>query len=351
MRNSLETRLGMFFAIAMIAAFMIFEMASGGKYFKNGYVIYGDFSDVQELKAGDPIKKAGVRIGQVEEITFEGAKVRVAMRIDEGQVVKDDSKARIEFIGLLGQNFVSVGFGSENAAPLSGKATIETEEQPDLSALMARLDNVASGIENITRSFSGDSIQNVLGPLTHFLEENNPKISQIFDNLKVVTGKMSDGEGTMGKILTDDELYNTAIGAVKKLEQTGDEMQLTLKEARGLFGDGKKSLSKAENALTELETTLTEARKVVQGIEQGKGTLGLLAKDEALYKETLSALVQLRQILEKINSGQGSVGELVNDDTLIRNAKRTLQKVDKATEGLEDTGPLSVLGTAVNSLF
>jgi len=351
MRNSLETRLGMFFALTMIASFLIFEMASGGKYFKGGYVVHGLFEDVQELKAGDPVKKAGVQIGQVEAITFQDSKVRVSLRIDEGHVVKTDSKARIEFIGLLGQNFVSVDFGSTDSPALAADAAIETEEQPDLSALMARLDNVASGIENITRSFSGDSIQNVLGPLTHFLEENNPKITQIFDNLKVVTGKMSDGQGTMGRILTDDELYTSAVAAVKKLEETGGELQVTLAEARGLFGEGRKSLDNAENALAELETTLTEARKVVQGIQQGKGTLGLLANDEALYKETLAGLVQLREILEKINSGQGTMGELVNDDSLIRNTKRTLQKVDKATEGLEDTGPLSVLGTAVNRLF
>lgn len=351
MRNSLETRLGMFFALAMVAAFLVFEMASGGKYFKGGYVIHGLFEDAQELKQGDPVKKAGVQIGQVEAIAFQDEQVLVSMRIDDGHVVKTDSKARIEFIGLLGQNFISVDFGSSAAPALASGAAIETAEQPDLSALMARLDNVASGIENITRSFSGDSIQNVLGPLTHFLEENNPKITKIFDNLEVVTDGMSKGEGTMGKILKDDELYNTAIGAVKKLEATGDEMQLTLTEARSLFGDGKASLAKAENALKELETTLTEARKVVQGIEQGNGTLGLLAKDEQLYKETVASLVQMREILEKINQGQGSMGELVNDDTLIQNAKRTLQKVDKATEGLEDTGPLSVLGQAVNKLF
>jgi hypothetical protein len=41
----------------------------------------------------------------------------------------------------------------------------------------------------------------------------------------------------------------------------------------------------------------------------------------------------------------------VNDPGFINNAKLTLQKVEKATEGLEDQGPLSVLGIAVNSLF
>ena len=62
-------------------------------------------------------------------------------------------------------------------------------------------------------------------------------------------------------------------------------------------------------------------------------------------------MTSLKEILQKINQGQGSVGKLVNDQEFYRNAKLTLQKLDKATEGLEDQGPLSVLGIAVNSLF
>ena len=49
--------------------------------------------------------------------------------------------------------------------------------------------------------------------------------------------------------------------------------------------------------------------------------------------------------------GDGSVGNLVNDPSLIDNAKATLQKVEKATEGLEDQGPLSVIGLAVGFLL
>jgi len=86
-------------------------------------------------------------------------------------------------------------------------------------------------------------------------------------------------------------------------------------------------------------------------VSAGQGTLGKLTKDETLYNETTVAMTNLREILQKINQGQGSVGKLVNDETLFRNVKLTLQKVEKATEGLEDQGPLSVLGIAVNSLF
>jgi phospholipid/cholesterol/gamma-HCH transport system substrate-binding protein len=62
-------------------------------------------------------------------------------------------------------------------------------------------------------------------------------------------------------------------------------------------------------------------------------------------------MTQLREILQKLNRGQGSVGKLLNDDSLLKNAKLTLQKLDKATDGLEDQGPLSILGLIIGSLF
>ncbi|MBU6401698.1 MAG: MCE family protein, partial [Verrucomicrobia bacterium] len=79
--------------------------------------------------------------------------------------------------------------------------------------------------------------------------------------------------------------------------------------------------------------------------------VGRLIKDETLYRETTAAMTNLHEILAKINRGQGSIGKFVNDESLFKNVKLTLQKVDKATEGLEDQGPLSVLGIAVNNLF
>jgi phospholipid/cholesterol/gamma-HCH transport system substrate-binding protein len=62
-------------------------------------------------------------------------------------------------------------------------------------------------------------------------------------------------------------------------------------------------------------------------------------------------MTNLDQILLKINQGQGTIGKLVNDQEFYRNARLTMQKVDKATEGLEDQGPLTVLGIVANNLF
>ncbi|MFM8421134.1 MAG: MCE family protein, partial [Verrucomicrobiota bacterium] len=96
---------------------------------------------------------------------------------------------------------------------------------------------------------------------------------------------------------------------------------------------------------------VADARKITGAVDKGEGSVGRLLRDDTLAKELTAASTALREILQKINSGQGSVGKLVNDESFLRNVKMTLQKVDKATEGLEDTGPLQVIGTAVQTLF
>ena len=76
-----------------------------------------------------------------------------------------------------------------------------------------------------------------------------------------------------------------------------------------------------------------------------------LVKDEKLYNETTESMTNLKEILQKINRGEGSIGPLVNDPSFYKNAKMSLQKIDKATEGLEDQGPLSIISIFSNQLF
>src|SRR6266699_1174504 len=141
MKNTLETRLGIFFALALIAAFLIMEMLGSFDFFKRGIHVHARFNTVQELKEGDPVKMAGVQIGRVEKIRVLKDKVEVTMKWDGSRAqVKTDSKAIVKFAGLMGQNFVSISFGSPTALKVENDSIIESAEQPDLSGLMAKLE-------------------------------------------------------------------------------------------------------------------------------------------------------------------------------------------------------------------
>ena len=323
MKNTLETRLGIFFALALIAAFLIMEMLGSFDFFKRGIRIHAKFNTVQELKEGDPVKMAGVQIGRVEKIDLQDGKVDVTMKLNKPENVKTDSKAVVKFAGLMGQNFVAISFGSPSAPKAEDNTDINSEEQPDLNALMIKLEGVATGVENLTKSLSGDSIQNLLGPFTDFIKENNPRLTAIFSNMKTISAQIAEGKGTMGKLINEDTLYVAALAAITNMTDTA----------------------------SDIRAAVNQARNVVAGINEGTGTLGKLAKDDTLYKEAATAMTNLKEIFQKINQGQGSVGKLVNDESFFKNVKLSLQKLDKATEGLEDQGPLSVLGIAVNSLF
>ena len=315
MKNSLETRLGYFVVLAVFAAWVITETLGGVESFRGGYRLNALFGTVQDLKVGNSVKMAGVEIGRVEKIALTGTQVKVTMKLHSDAVVKTDSKAIIKFTGLMGQNFVAIDFGTPDAPRAVEGALLATEEQPDLNAIMTKLDGATTGIQNLTKSFTPDTINNLMGPLVDFVKQNSGHIGGAISNIENISGQIASGEGTVGKLIYSDTLYNSAMVTV-----------------------------------TNLQDAVVDVRQVVNGISDGKGTIGKLVTDETLYNATTASMTNLDQILLKINQGHGTIGKLVNDQEFYKNAKLTLQKVDKAADSLEDQGPLSVLGIVANNL-
>ena len=368
MKNSLETKLGYFVVLVVFAAWIIMETLGGMQMFQSGYRVSALFNTAQDLKLGDNVKMAGVDIGRVEKIALtEGlasvtmklnssdsvntnydstqyikvgdsvkkhgveigsienivlieSKVNVTMKLHPDAVVKTDSRATIKFTGLMGQNFVAISFGSPNEPAAIDGAVLATEEQPDLNAVMAKLNDAATGLDNFGKSFSGTKIDDLLGPLLDFVKQNSGNIGGAISNIDNITTQIASGQGTVGRMIYTDQLYDSALTTVSNIQ-----------DAAGSAKD-----------------VLSTAKSVINGVAAGQGTIGKLVTDETLYNATTASMTNLNQILLRINQGQGTIGKLVNDQEFYKNAKLTLQKVDKAADSLEDQGPLSVIGIMAN---
>jgi phospholipid/cholesterol/gamma-HCH transport system substrate-binding protein len=327
MKNTLETRIGIFVALAVLAATIILERVGSLESLQRGKRVNTLLGNVQDLKVGDRVKMAGVEIGRVQDIQLTNNKVAVLMKVRPTAEVKTDSIATVKFTGLMGQNFVSIDFGTPRGEPLRDNQYIASAEQADLSAMMQKIDSVASGVENLTKSFTGFKIDTLVGPLRDFITANKDPLTATISNVQTlsleISSQVSQGKGTLGKLIKDETLYNAALSTVSNLQDTA----------------------------TEIKTTVADARKIVAEVNAGQGTIGKLVKDEKLYRETTESMTNLKEILQKVNQGQGTVGKLVNDQEFYKNAKLTLQKLDMATETLEDQGPLTILGVAVGKLF
>jgi phospholipid/cholesterol/gamma-HCH transport system substrate-binding protein len=324
MKNTLETRLGIFFALAFVAAVVILETIGGLEFFKRGKVIAARFSNVLELNEGDPVKMAGKQIGRVDSIEFADDKVRVTMKITDRKArIRTDSRATIRFTGLMGQNYVAIEAGPGKGAEVESEAELETFEQPDFNQLMTKLEGVTTSFTKLADNFSDSNLGDMILPFTDFLNESKPRILTILSNAESISAQVASGQGTVGRLIYEDALYASALETVTNINQ----------------------------ATADAQTLMGDARTVVADVRAGKGTVGRLMTEDTLYTETTEAMANLREIVQKINRGEGTAGKIVNDTALIDNAKLTLQKLDKATEGLEDQGPLTVLGILINPLF
>src|SRR5262249_23491458 len=149
MKNTLETRLGIFVALAVIAAVLILETV-GGVRIRPGYNVLAAFDNVGDLKLGDRVKMGAVEVGRVVKIPPpKNGKVVVRMKLRKDAEVKTDSIASIKFTGLLGENYVDLTYGTGNVMA-TNETFLNTTNQPDMSAIMKKIDDVASGVENIT---------------------------------------------------------------------------------------------------------------------------------------------------------------------------------------------------------
>lgn len=340
MKNTLETRLGIFFALALVVAIIILEMVGAADFFTPGYQVKASFKNVQELKRGDPVKIAGVEVGRVEDIKLIEARALVVMKINGKYDIPTDAKAIIKFTGLMGQNYVAVEGGTSKNIVVHSKTegtTLDSEEQPDLSAIMTKLQNVANNVEGMTKSFSTENFSTLLGPIMNVFTDNRTNISTILSNTATVTHDIAAGQGTVGKLIKDPALYNAAFNAVTNLQAASGDLKGVMAQASGMVGNA--------NAL------MGTAKVIVDEVNAGQGTVGKLLKDPTLFYQMTNTMGNMAEIMEKVNRGTGSVARVINDQDLYKNARLGLQKLEKATEGLEDQGPLSVLGILVNSLF
>jgi len=104
----------------------------------SGYILYADFASASGLDAGDPVKIAGVEIGEVASIALADYQARVAFRIREHVRIYEDAVASIKTDGLIGDKSVSIDPGTSSDPLNSGEPITETRSSRSLHDLLGK---------------------------------------------------------------------------------------------------------------------------------------------------------------------------------------------------------------------
>ena len=141
-RSTLDLWVGLF-VVAGIAALTILALKVGnmGSFARNDtYQLTAQFSNIGGLKPRAAVKSAGVVVGRVEDIVFDNDKfmAKVVMNIDTHYKFPTDTSASVLTAGLLGEQYIGLDAGAEDAMLKNGDTIKLTQSAVVLEKLISQ---------------------------------------------------------------------------------------------------------------------------------------------------------------------------------------------------------------------
>jgi phospholipid/cholesterol/gamma-HCH transport system substrate-binding protein len=261
------------------------------------------FDDVNGLQQGNNIWFSGVKIGTVKKVQFYGnSQVRVMMNLDENaqQYIRKDAKVKVSTDGFIGNKILVIYGGSSKAEAIEDEDTL--------------------GVE---KTFSSEDMINTL-------QENNKNVLAITNDLKVVTKKIAEGQGSIGKLLNDDAIYSNIAATSASLKQASDKAQQVM-TSLSAFSAGLNKKGTLAHGLTSDTVMLSSLKETVAQLNRVADT----------------ASVFINELKQAARDPKSPVGVLLHDPEAGASLKATLKnletgskKLDEDLEGLQHSFPM-----------
>ncbi|MBI3320917.1 MAG: MCE family protein [Candidatus Omnitrophica bacterium] len=226
-RWTLEIKVGAFI-VSGLALLVIFIFAIGdlSTTFQPGYRLRVVFDSANGITDGSPVQYAGVEVGKVQEIKIvyskqEGPKVQLSIRLPSSVMVRADDEASISTFGLLGEKYLEISPGPgqgpmlEPDGQLVGKPPVSTERIIERSnEVLNEFKQTLQGLNSLVgdpeaRIYLKEAVQEARDATRHW--------KALGERLNVAMMYTESGQGSLGKILFDDELYQRMVSFVDDL--------------------------------------------------------------------------------------------------------------------------------------
>lgn len=288
-----ELRIGALTVVALvIAATVIFMLSGEGGFFWQRYSLKTRFAAVPGLTAGAPVRVAGMEAGAVTRIELVGSRVEVVFELSRAMQprVTTSSVATLGSISLLGQSTIDI--------------TPSLEGQP-----IPEWGYVPSGR-------GGGQIGDVTEGATQSLEE----LTRLFRGIR-------QGQGTIGRLFTDEELYRE----IQSMIAAADVVVTDLKNGQGTVG----RLVKDPSVYDAFQASLKTLNTLLARVEAGEGSLGQLMKDDRFSSSLTSASANVDAVVGRLNRGEGAAGKLLTETVLYDRVNSLADRLDQLVSRLD----------------
>lgn len=280
-------------AAIVITALTIFLLTGGRGFFWQRYSLKTRFGNVAGLKSGSPVRVAGIEYGTVKDVVLVDEQVEVVFDINKDlrDRITSNSVATLGSVSLLGESAVDIT-PSGTGTPIPDWGYVPQGRAATLLADVT--DQAGRGITELT------------GLITD----------------------LRAGRGTVGKLMTDDQLY----AQLNRFVTSAGDLTQGIKDGRGSLG---KLINDPQTADT-LNAALGNIEQMTQRLNAGEGSLGQLLRDDSFSKSLNSATTNLDTLVGKLNRGEGTAGKLITDPAVFNQLNSLTQRLDQLIGRLND---------------
>jgi phospholipid/cholesterol/gamma-HCH transport system substrate-binding protein len=377
-----EMKVGILVTVALLLlGALILQQSWGVDWFSDSVTAVTYLPDVGGLKPGAPIWLAGIEIGKVRQVRIvspeiyagneplfrqiveikkkiealdprtAGAKGELAdlhdnlrslkteIRFVEVQLeirsqylnrISRDSEVSIESRGLIGDSFIEISAGTYGVPPVKRgefyliegvRTTGFREIMTGANDVIANFGVLSEQFKNIARQINPERVGSGLASTIEELQATLRQANNTFERATLLVEDLRQGEGTIGKFVSDPTLYDRMTDSLDRFNNIAEEIQ----NGSGTLAKLIRNPELFDNA----NETLRKADIMMDRIEKGEGTLGRLSKDPALYDSSRKAIDRFAALVEEIDKGQGTLGKLLRDPGLYNNLNESTAEVTK----------------------
>jgi phospholipid/cholesterol/gamma-HCH transport system substrate-binding protein len=294
-----QLKVGVLIVVAVIIlAFAAVRLGQAGNLFGKRFQLVSFVANASGLRIGGPVSVAGQLAGTIKDIQFlppdldTTRNLKLLLEIDRklNDQVRADSRAKIKTMGLLGDKVFDISVGTPRYRTLHEGDTLIIAPSIDYEAVVQQASGAISEVVGLTR------------------------------DLKKVTGGITRGEGTLGQLVTNRQLYDQLNGTLARTSA----LMSRLENPRGTIG----RLLDDPQLYYSLNRTVASADTIIRQITAGNGSVGKLMRDDTLYVHLVSVVSRADSLVGAMASGKGTMQKLFTDQQLYDMLLKTVTELN-----------------------
>ncbi len=342
-----EVRVGLLVIISVVVLILLILSASGDISFARKLHLQAKFASADGLRPGAEVRLAGVRIGKVDDVRLlpatnnpEDPRVETTLSIDSKvngrpvtELIRTDSSAQLTSPSLLGSDkVINILPGTALGQPVANNYELRSVQSAGFDQLTTNGNDLVQQLNKLSAQLTDitGKINQGQGTLGRFVNDE-----AFYDNLNRTVRESQDlitqirtGQGSAGKLVNDPALYNNLNDVTVQLKGIAEDLHRGRGTAGRLLTD-EALYNEARSAISRLNTAVDQVSQITADIHAGRGSAGKLLTDEALYNDARAAIARFNTTAERIDTvvagiqrGEGSAGKLLTDDQLYNNVNQ-----------------------------